>query len=267
MSNASGLVPFNYEDQPVRVVMIDGEPWFVLNDLCKVLDLSNPSMVAKRLDEGLSQAYPLPTAGGVQQTIVASEAGMYEVVLRSDKPEAVKFRRWITGTVLPEIRRTGSYGAAPLALPDRRALAQMVIEAEDRADAEHAARLEAEARSKELEPAASAWSVLASSAGDYAVGDAAKILSRDEAISIGRGRLFSFMAAEGWIFRRRAGAGWSAYQTQVDAGRLVEISGRPYLHEPSGESRLGEPTIRITPKGLAELHKRLGGTGRLGSVA
>lgn len=112
------IVPFNFDGEQVRVVTIDGDPWFVLADLCAVLELSNPRMVAQRIGDDVSQAYPIEDAlGRMQNTTVVSEAGMYEVVIRSDKPEAAAFRRWITGTVLPEIRKTGSYGAQ-LALTD-----------------------------------------------------------------------------------------------------------------------------------------------------
>lgn len=113
------IVPFNFDGEQVRVVTIDGEPWFVLADLCAVLELSNPRMVAQRIGDDVSQAYPIEDAlGRMQNTTVVSEAGMYEVVIRSDKPEAAAFRRWITGTVLPEIRRTGSY-ARPLTLAEK----------------------------------------------------------------------------------------------------------------------------------------------------
>lgn len=266
---SADLMPFEYHAMPVRVVSIDGEPWFVLADLCKVLTLSAVGRVAARLDEGVRRTHTLQTAGGAQQMTVVNESGMYEVVIRSDKAEAVEFRRWITGTVLPEIRRTGSYGApAAVALPDRRQIAQMVIEAEDRADREAAARLEAERHARALEAPAAAWSHMADSTGDYSVADAAKVLSRDPNISIGRDRLFAFMAAEGWVFRGPSGrGGWRAYQTQVDCGRLTEKLGTPYLHEPTGEMRLPDPTVRITAKGLAELHKRLGGAEPLAALA
>lgn len=269
MNNLSAeLVPFTYGDAAVRVVMIDGEPWFVLADLCKVLGLARgAAQVSERLDDGVRQTYPISDSlGRTQQATIVSEPGMYEVVIRSDKPEAVAFRRWITGEVLPQIRKTGGYGA-PAALPDRKTLAQWVVDAEERAEREAAARLEAEQRTRELAAPASAWTHMADSAGDYSVADAAKVLSRDPAIRIGRDRLFRFMAAEGWIFRDRGRGCWKAYQTQVDCGRLVEKLGSPYLHEPSGEMRLPDPTIRITPKGLAELHKRLGGSGQLPLVA
>ncbi|AVD98072.1 anti-repressor Ant [Mycobacterium phage Jebeks] len=258
---------FAYRAAPVRVVLIGGEPWFVLADLCKVLDIRNVKDVRDRLADGVDQTYPIADSlGRTQQATIVSESGMYEVVIRSDKPEAVAFRRWITGTVLPEIRRTGAYGA-PVALPDRKTLAQWVVEAEERAESEARARIEAEARAKELEAPAAAWKHLASAEGDYEVADAAKVLSRDPNISIGRDRLFSFMAAEGWIYRNRASGRWRAYQTQIDNRRLTERFGRPYLHEPSGEMRLGDPTIRITPKGMVELHKRLGGSGQVAQVA
>ena len=129
----------------------------------------------------------------------------------------------------------------------------------ERAEHEKAARIEAEQRARALEAPASAWSHMAAAAGDYAVGDAAKILSRDPNISIGRDRLFAFMAAEGWIYRAGRRNSWTAYQTQVDCGRLVEKMAKPFLNERTGETELPAPTIRISAKGLAELHRRLGG--------
>ncbi len=90
------LIPFAYGDHSVRVVTIDGEPWFVLADLCRVLDLSNPTMVADRLDaDALSTAEVIDSMGRTQQATIVSEPGMYAVVFMSRKPEAVAFRRWI----------------------------------------------------------------------------------------------------------------------------------------------------------------------------
>jgi len=265
------LVLLAYEAQSVRIVMIDGEPWFVLADLCRVLGIANAGNVASRLadeDKGIHQA---DTPGGRQNLTIVSEPGMYEVVIRSDKPEAVAFRRWITGEVLPSIRRTGQYGQPELDLSDpiaaieaANARSQQAIEI---AKSERAARIEAQAHARALEAPAAAWSHMADSTGDYGVDDAAKVLTRDPNIKIGRDRLFSFMAAEGWIFRNRATNRWKAYQTQVDCGRLTEKLGTPFLHEPTGQMRVPDPTIRITPKGLAELHKRLGGSGQLPMVA
>lgn len=252
---AADLQLFEFHKHAVRVVVIDGEPWFVLTDLCRVLDIRNGRDVAARLADDQKGVDLIDTPGGRQQMTIVNEPGMYEVVIRSDKPDAVTFRRWITGRVLPAIRKTGSYSqypAAPTKLPSKKELAQWVVEAEERAE-------KAEAQVIELTPSAAAWNELADSAGDYAVADAAKVLSRDPNIDTGERRLFSFMAAEGWVFRR--GGRWRAYQSQVDCGRLVEKVGKPFWHEGRGEMVAPDPTIRITPKGVEALHKMLGGGG------
>lgn len=255
----------------LRIVRdLDGDALVVLADLCRALDIANPRNTAARLADDQKGVALVDTPGGTQQMTVVNESGLYEVIIRSDKPGAARFRRWITSEVLPAIRKTGTYShypAHPRELPSKRQLAQMVIDAEDRADAETQARVQAEMRAKELEVPALAWSHMADSSGDYSVADAAKVLSRDPAISIGRDRLFAQMATNGWIFRDRSTNTWKAMQAQVDIGRLVEKLGKPYLHEASGEMRASDPTIRITPKGLQELHKRLGGTDKIQSVA
>ena len=111
----SAVEVFHYESHDVRTVAIDGEPWFVLADLCKVMGISEVSIVRRRLDDALCQTHPtLDSLGRTQQATIVSEPGMYEVVLRSDKPEAAAFRRWITSEVLPSIRRTGGYGVQEL---------------------------------------------------------------------------------------------------------------------------------------------------------
>lgn len=137
MSNDTFTVPFKYNDQPVRVATIDGEPWFVLADLCKVLDLPNRAMVARRLDDDMKGVTQIDTPGGRQEMTIVSESGMYEVVIRSDKPEAVAFRRWITGTVLPEIRKTGTFNAQP-ALHGPELVAAALIEASQMLEAKDA---------------------------------------------------------------------------------------------------------------------------------
>ena len=93
----------------VRIAMNEnGEPMFCLADLCLVLDLT-PSKVAQRLGEDVLSKYPLLTAGGIQQANFVNEDGLYDVILDSRKPEAKKFRKWITSEVLPSIRKNGSY--------------------------------------------------------------------------------------------------------------------------------------------------------------
>lgn len=115
---------------------------------------------------------------------------------------------------------------------------------------------------RELEAPAKSWNTMAAQGGDYSVSAAAKTLSRDPNIRIGRDQLFRFMRELGWIFRttgRRAH--WEAYQDKsINTGRLAHKLSRPFLNERTGEMDQPAPTVRVTPKGLHELHVALGGS-------
>ena len=101
---------FNYNNHEVRTVQKDGEPWFVLKDVCAILDISNHKMTAQRLDvDEVSQTYLIDSIGRKQEMTVINESGLYNVILRSDKPEAKPFRKWVTSEVLPSIRKHGAY--------------------------------------------------------------------------------------------------------------------------------------------------------------
>lgn len=97
----------NEEFGEVRTVVLNNEPMFCLIDICKALELSNSRIVADRLDEDERRKLDLPRQG---ETWFVTESGLYAVILRSDKPNAKKFRKWVTGEVLPSIRKTGRYG-------------------------------------------------------------------------------------------------------------------------------------------------------------
>lgn len=107
MSN--NVTIYQFEQNEVRMVQKGGEPWFVLADLCKVLELSTPSKVSERLDRDEKGVSLIHTLGGAQKVTVVNESGMYAVILRSDKPQAKPFRKWVTSEVLPSIRKTGKY--------------------------------------------------------------------------------------------------------------------------------------------------------------
>ena len=108
MTNA--LQVFNYKEKQVRTTIIDGEPWFVAKDVCDVLEIQNSNdTVAKELDadeKGIEKIY---TPGGTQNMTIINEPGLYALVLRSNKPEAKSFSRWVRHEVLPSIRKTGTY--------------------------------------------------------------------------------------------------------------------------------------------------------------
>lgn len=123
----------------------------------------------------------------------------------------------------------------------------------------------AEEKARELEAPAKSWNTLASAGGDYSVAEAAKSLSRDPNITIGRNQLFDLLRSEGWAFRTRGhDAHWEANQNKaMNTGRLTHKLSRPFIDETTGEWRQGNPTVRVTPKGLHELHVLLGGSGQL----
>lgn len=102
---------FDYHGNTVRTVERDGEPCFVLKDVCAVLGIANHKMTAQRLDEDeVSWADLTDSLGRKQGATIINESGLYNVILRSDKPEAKPFRKWVTSEVLPAIRKTGGYG-------------------------------------------------------------------------------------------------------------------------------------------------------------
>lgn len=122
--DAKALQVFSYKERGVRIVEIDGEPWFVAKDVCDILEIQNVSQAVENLDDdekGISKTY---TLNGMQDMTVISEPGVYALVMKSRKPEAKQFSRWVRHEVLPSIRKTGSY----LVQPDQRIMAGLDIE-------------------------------------------------------------------------------------------------------------------------------------------
>ena len=97
---------FNFENQQVRTIEVENEPWFVANDVTTILGLSNTTVALQRLDEDERAKYNLGRQG---MTNIVNEYGLYNLVLASRKPEAKQFKRWITHEVLPAIRKHGGY--------------------------------------------------------------------------------------------------------------------------------------------------------------
>lgn len=101
---------FNYNGGEVRTVQKDGEPWFVLKDVCTALGISHVKDTANRLEnDEVGQTEVIDSIGRTQTATIINESGLYSVILRSDKPEAKPFRKWVTSEVLPSIRKHGAY--------------------------------------------------------------------------------------------------------------------------------------------------------------
>lgn len=248
------ITPFSYEDHEVRVLDVSGEPWFVLADLCKVLGLANPAVVAKRLDKAdVCQTY-ISSGGQRRAMTIVAEPGMYDVVVRSDSPAAKPFRRWVTHEVLPAIRRTGIYAVEPQPqLSGKELLAAAVLEATETIR-QHEATIAQQA--KELEaaaPKARTWDLIVSGDGSYTITDAAKTLA-SAGVQTGPRILHRQLAEAGWLYKNQRNR-WVAYQGRLNSGDLVEKP-RPYIDE-DGVAQLATPQVRITAKGLAALRELL----------
>ena len=113
---SSQLIPFQFEAFPIRVVMIDDNPWWVATDVCAALEIANNRDALTRLDDDEKGVASTDTLGGKQDMAIVNEPGLYSLILGSRKPEAKAFKRWITHDVLPSIRQIGRY-VLPTAQP------------------------------------------------------------------------------------------------------------------------------------------------------
>lgn len=100
---------FNENNKPIRVEVVDGEPWFVAKDVCDALTLENSRKATASLEDDEKGVSPVVTPSGTQQMTTVNESGLYSLIFQSRKPEAKKFRKWVTSEVLPSIRKTGRY--------------------------------------------------------------------------------------------------------------------------------------------------------------
>lgn len=235
------IVPFDFEGAQVRVLDRDGEPWFVLADVCRVLEISNARDAAGRLDDDEKDGVGITDAiGREQQTTIINESGLYSLILTSRKPSAKRFKKWVTAEVLPSIRKTGGYGklADPTAaLNDPAALRGLLLTYSEKV-------LALEAANAELTPKAEALDRLSTADGSLCVTDAAK------AIQVQPKVLFSYLREHNWIYKRPGGKSYLGYQTRV-AGGLLEHKVTTVLRS-DGSEKIVEQVL-ITPRGLTKL--------------
>lgn len=209
-------------------MLVDGEPWFVAADVCSVLGIGNTSQAVSYLDVDERQAALISSEGGERSLNVVNEPGLYSLVLRSRKPEAKAFKRWITHEVLPEIRRTGRY-EAPM---DELELAERYV-------ASIKARRELEMRNAELTPKAEAFDAFMEADGTYSMGAVANLLG------VGRTTLFRWLRDEAILQRDNR-----PYQRYAHHFKVVAQS-----YEARGERRPTYTTY-VRPSGVEFLRRR-----------
>ena len=239
----SNIQIFNYNSVEVRTIQNDGEPWFVLKDVCNVLHIGNSRDVVARLDQDEKGVGQIDTLGGKQEMTIINESGLYNVILRSDKPEAKPFRKWVTSEVLPTIRRHGMY-ATPDTVEKMLADPDTTIKLLETIKQERAARLALEAQAESDKPKILFADAVSASHSSILVGDLAKLL-RQNGVEIGQNRLFSFLREKGYLCSQGERYNLPT-QRSMDRGwfQVKETT----INQPNGSVRITR-TVKVTGKG------------------
>ena len=233
---------FDFKGAALRTLTDEaGEPWFVAKDVCDILELENTTNALRALDEdektNITNCNVAQNGG--RAPIIISEPGLYKLIMRSRKPEAKEFQRWVTHEVLPQIRRTGGYVPVSDADDDMTILAKAVMigqrtmEAQKRKIAEQAEHI------RTLEPKARFADAVAASDGTCLVGELAKML-RQNGIDIGQNRLFRLLQADGYL-------GKSGSNRNVPTQKAMDL-GLFRIKETTITHADGHTTISRTPK-------------------
>lgn len=236
---------FVFNGSNVRIVERDGEPWFVLKDVCEILEIGNPSDVKSRLTDGVVSIEGIPDSlGRTQQATVINEDGLYDVILDSRKPEAKAFRKWITSEVIPSIRRKGMYVIQDsYAIEDPVERASRWIE-EKKALLQAQALLEATVEIVNQQAPKVAFFDLAMTADNsQPVGTVAK------ALGMGRNTMFKFLRERKVLMPNST----LPYQRYIDSGYFV-VREHP---QRMGDRVENVSLTRITAKGMEYIAKMM----------
>ena len=249
----SNIIPFEYNSRQVRTIVKDGEPWFVAADVCSILDIDTSTAVNGRnrisdngiirdggLDDDEKDTDIVSTPGGSQEVLIVSEAGLYSLILKSRKPEAKAFKRWITHEVIPSIRKHGAY-MTPETIEKVLLNPDTIIQLATALKEERQRRLM-------LEPKAMAFDTFMDGSNLQTMNDVAKCLG------IGRNKLFEFLRKEK-IMR----ANNTPYQDYIDRG-YFEVKEKPIQ---MGDSVINYAQTFVTAKGVSWLEKLLSKEGAL----
>lgn len=218
-----------------------GEPWFIAKDVCDILELTNPAVALQSLDDdektNLSNSYVWSEPG--RRPLIISEPGLYRLVMRSRKPEAKEFQRWVTHEVLPQIRKTGGYIPTSESDSDEDIMARAVLVAQKTIKQKNQQIAEQQTRIVELEPKARFADAVAASDDTCLVGELAKMLLQN-GIPVGQNRLFRLLRAEGYL-------GKSGSNRNMPTQRAMEL-GLFRIKETTVTHADGHTTVSRTPK-------------------
>lgn len=232
----------------------DDEPMFVAKDVCAALSIAPTA--ASRLDEDEKGLRLTQTPGGEQNVLLVTEPGFYRLVLKSRKPEAKAFQRWVTHEVLPALRRDGGYMVARDDETPEETMARAVLLAQQTIDRQRSRIAGLEAENEEMRPKALFADAVAASDGTCLIGEFAKML-RQNGVDIGQNRLFAMLREDGYL-------GKVGQNRNVPTQRSMEL-GLFRIKETAITHSDGHVTINRTPKltgkGQRYFLERYGKTG------
>lgn len=229
---------FNFESQKVRTMTIDEEPYFVANDVAKILGYKKTrNAIARHVELDDVKVAPIRgPLGGVQTTKVINESGLYSLIMSSKLPSAKKFKHWVTSEVLPAIRQHGAYLTDQKALDiitNKDGLAGLLKQAADQLE-------QKDIQIKKLEPKALFADTVSASDDTILIGELAKIL-KGKGVNIGQNRLFKWLRDNGYLINRKGSDRNVPTQKSMELG-LFQIK-ETVINHPDGK-----PSIRKTPK-------------------
>lgn len=232
----------------------DGEPWFVAKDVCDALGIAT-NHVRESLDEdeisNLRTTEIGPEFGG-KAPLIVSEAGLYSLILKSRKPEAKRFKRWVTHDVLPAIRRDGGYMVACDGETPQETMARALLIAQETIDRKDSTIAAQQDTIRKLAPKAAFYDAVGDSDGKMSVADFSKAL-RQAGIHMGQNRLFTWFRENGYMGKRGVHRNRPTQKT-IEQGLF-------YLHDNTFVDHDGKVftsfTPMITPKGATFFFKRI----------
>lgn len=232
----------NEEFGEIRTALVNDEPMFCLIDICKALGIKNATVTSQRLDEDELAKLDLGSRAG--ETNFITESGLYSVILRSDKPNAKKFRKWVTGEVLPSIRKNGGYIAGQETLSDDELLSKALMVAQKKIDKKNELIAMQDTRIQQMIPKEIFADAVATSHTSILIGDLAKLICQN-GYQIGQKRLFEWLRENNFLIK--SGSSKNMPQQRYVEQGLFEVK-ESNVQNPDGSVRITR-TTKVTGKG------------------
>ncbi len=234
----------NSEFGEIRTALVDNEPMFCLSDVCKALEISNAGNVKNRLSEKGIRSVDTLTKGGTQALTYINESNLYKTIFQSRKESAEKFTEWVTGEVLPSIRKNGGYIAGQESLSDDELMAKALLVAQNKIAERDSIIAENQKQIEQMKPKQIFADAVSASHTSILIGDLAKLICQN-GIQIGQKRLFEWMRQNGYLIKYGASRNMPM-QKYIEQG-LFEIK-ESSVQNPDGSVRITR-TTKVTGKG------------------